>query len=146
MRDLRVEPTLKLVFLERLSAWARLLRRDGVTLWFAYRHVQTPFLAKALCILVVAYAFSPVDLIPDFIPVLGYLDEIILLPALIWLAIHTLPNMVVEESRVKADNWVAEQGRRPRKYFGAVLVVLVWVGLGVICWQLAAPLSIKRFR
>lgn len=120
--------------MERLRAWARRIKRDGITLWFAYRHPQTPWLAKGLCMFVVAYALSPIDLIPDFIPILGYLDDVILLPGLIWLAIRLLPGFVVEESRVKADEWIAQQGRKPRSYAGAVLVATIWVGLLVVCW------------
>ena len=68
---------------DRLTTWARRLKRDGVTLWFALRDPRTPWHAKALGAFVVAYALSPIDLIPDFIPVLGYLDDVLLLPALI---------------------------------------------------------------
>ena len=71
--------------------WARRIKRDSVTLWFAYRDPATPFLVKALCIFIVAYALSPIDLIPDFIPVLGYLDDVVLLPGLIWLAVRLVP-------------------------------------------------------
>ena len=81
----------------RLRTWAKKVKRDGVTLWFAGRHPQTPWFAKALGAFVVAYALSPIDLIPDFIPVLGYLDDAILLPALIWLAIRLIPAPVDDE-------------------------------------------------
>ena len=68
---------------DSVSQWARRLRRDALMLWFARRHPDTPLLAKALCVLAVAYALSPIDLIPDFIPILGYLDDALLLPALV---------------------------------------------------------------
>ena len=67
-----------------LKAWAKRITRDGVTLWFASKNPATPWYAKALGIFVVAYALSPIDLIPDFIPVLGYVDDVLLLPGLIW--------------------------------------------------------------
>jgi uncharacterized membrane protein YkvA (DUF1232 family) len=70
-----------------LKAWANRLKRDGLTLWFAGKHPKTPWYAKALGMLVVAYALSPIDLVPDFIPVLGYLDDVLLLPGLTWLTI-----------------------------------------------------------
>lgn len=69
--------------IDSTKAWARRIKRDGVTLWFAKSHPRTPWLAKALGVFVVAYALSPIDLIPDFIPVLGYLDDVLLLPILI---------------------------------------------------------------
>ena len=119
---------------ERLRTWARRIKRDGLTLWFAYRHPQTPWLVKGLCMFIVAYALSPIDFIPDFIPILGYLDDVILLPGLIWLAIRLLPDFVVNESRIKADEWVAQQRRKPRSYGGAVLVIAIWVGLLALCW------------
>lgn len=68
---------------DRLKQWATQITRDGMTLWFAAKQPSTPWYAKALGVFVVAYAFSPIDLIPDFIPVLGYLDDLLLLPGLI---------------------------------------------------------------
>ena len=70
-----------------LKTWAKRIKRDGVTLWFAGKHPRTPCYAKALGLFVVAYALSPIDLIPDFIPVLAYVDDVILLPVLIWLTV-----------------------------------------------------------
>ncbi len=123
----------------RLALWARVLRRDGLTLWFALRDARTPPWVKALAFLVVAYALSPIDLIPDFIPVLGYLDEAILLPALIWLALRLLPVAVREDSRAQADAWLAQQRAKPRLLAGAVLVVVVWACvLGLAGWGLWA--------
>lgn len=113
----------------RLRAWARRLKRDAVTLWFAYRDPRTPLAIKLLCAFVVAYALSPIDLIPDFIPVLGYLDDVLLLPALIWLALRCLPPPVVQDSRARADAWVLAQGLRPRSRVGAVVIVLLWLAL-----------------
>ncbi len=77
---------------ETLKNWARRIKRDGVTLWFAGKNPQTPWNAKALGIFVVAYALSPIDLIPDFIPILGYVDDVLLLPVLIWLTAGPQPD------------------------------------------------------
>lgn len=88
---------------DRLKTWARRIKRDGLTLWFAGKHPRTPWHAKALGMFVVAYALSPIDLIPDFIPVLGYLDDVLLLPGLIWLTIKLLPPDVLQECRSQAD-------------------------------------------
>ncbi len=105
-----------------------------MTLWFAYRDARTPFAVKLLCVFVVAYALSPIDLIPDFVPVLGYLDEALLLPGLIWLAVKLLPTVVLEDSRTRAEDWMAEQGRKPISKAGAVLVLLVWLLAGYGLW------------
>lgn len=93
-----------------LKAWARRIKRDGVTLWFAGKHPGTPWYAKALGLFVVAYALSPIDLIPDFIPVLGYVDDVILLPVLIWLTVKLLPSDVLAQCRIQADEWMLAEG------------------------------------
>jgi uncharacterized membrane protein YkvA (DUF1232 family) len=110
-------------------AWAKRIKRDGVTLWFACKDPLTPWYAKALGAFVVAYALSPIDLIPDFIPILGYLDDVILLPILIWLAVKMLPNHVLAESRTKADEWLASAASKPRSMVGAIAIVALWLAL-----------------
>ena len=117
-----------------LRQWARRLKRDAVTLWFAGRHPRTPWYSKALAMFVVAYALSPVDLIPDFVPVLGYLDDVILLPGLIWLAIRTIPAPVLAECRLKADDWVLTSGAKPSSRVGAIVIVGVWILVGTMAW------------
>jgi uncharacterized membrane protein YkvA (DUF1232 family) len=124
---------------DRLRDWARRVKRDGVTLWFAGRHPRTPWLAKALGVFVVAYALSPIDLVPDFIPVLGYVDDVLLLPALIWLAMRLLPPEVLAECRAQAEAWTAAQHAKPRSRMGAVLVIGVWIGVAVVLWHWLAP-------
>ncbi|GAB1844383.1 YkvA family protein [Achromobacter xylosoxidans] len=114
---------------DRLKTWARRLKRDGLTLWFAGKHPRTPWHAKALGVFVVAYALSPIDLIPDFIPVLGYLDDVLLLPGLIWLAIKLLPPDVLQECRGQADAWIQAKREKPRSRGGAVVIVALWVAV-----------------
>ncbi|KQM78167.1 YkvA family protein [Xylophilus sp. Leaf220] len=122
----------------RLKTWARRLKRDGVTLWFALRNPLTPWHAKALGAFVVAYALSPIDLIPDFIPVLGYLDDVLLLPALIWLTIRLLPPDVLAASRVQAEGWMSDHGEKPRSRVGVLLVLGVWLLVGVAAYRMLA--------
>ena len=125
---------------DRLKAWAKRIKRDGLTLWFAGKHARTPWYAKALGLFVVAYALSPIDLIPDFIPVLGYVDDVLLLPGLIWLAIKLLPPDVLRECRGQADAWMQSQGgAKPRSLAGAVMVVALWLGISVAAWFWLAP-------
>jgi len=112
---------------EALRAWARRVKRDGVTLWFAGKNPRTPWYAKALGGFVVAYALSPIDLIPDFIPVLGYVDDVLLLPVLIWLTVILLPTDVLQECRRQADEWMQEQGHKPRSKAGVAFVIAVWL-------------------
>lgn len=120
--------------LSTVKAWAKRIRRDALTLWFAQKHPDTPLLPKLLCILTVAYALSPIDLIPDFIPVLGYLDEVILLPAFIWLTVRLLPLHVLEESRARAQAWLEAKKSRIRSMAGGVAIVLIWLGLAAWAW------------
>lgn len=123
---------------ESIRTWARRIKRDAVMLWFAQRHRDTPIIAKALCVFTVAYALSPIDLIPDFIPVLGYLDEALLLPSLIWLAVRLLPVHVIEQCRMQAEEWMASKKGKPKSYAGAAVIVALWLGalyLGWWWWQ-----------
>lgn len=117
--------------LDRLRDWARRLKRDAMTLWFARAHPATPWTAKALAALVVAYALSPIDLIPDFVPLLGYLDDLILLPLLIWLALRLLPPEVLAASRQQAEAWLQRREARPRSWAGAIGIGLIWLALAV---------------
>lgn len=119
---------------ETIRTWARRIKRDAMTLWFAYRNPATPLFVKLLCVFVVGYALSPVNLIPDFIPVLGYLDDALLLPGLIWLAIRLLPAGIVQESRLRADAWMAERRAKPKSYTGAAVIVIVWLAVAYAAW------------
>ena len=120
---------------EKLRVWARRVKRDGLTLWFAVKSPRTPWYAKALGGFVVAYALSPIDLIPDFIPVLGYVDDVLLLPVLIWFSVKLLPEDVLHDSRRQADEWIHKQGRKPRSKAGVVLVIAVWLMVSVLAYS-----------
>lgn len=126
---------------DTLRMWAKRIKRDGVTLWFAGKHPKTPWYAKALGLFVVAYALSPIDLIPDFIPVLGYVDDVLLLPGLIWLTLQLLPPDVLTECRGHADAWMQTQGAKPRSMAGPVLVVALWLLVGIALWVWLRPLG-----
>jgi uncharacterized membrane protein YkvA (DUF1232 family) len=109
--------------LEPMKLWARRLKRDVVALWIAARDPRTPWLAKVFAAAVAAYALSPIDLIPDFIPILGYLDDLLIVPAGIALAIHLIPPAIMADFRRQAD----ERADRPRSLIAAVIIVFVWV-------------------
>ena len=126
---------------DTLRIWAKRIKRDGVTLWFAGKHPKTPWYAKALGLFVVAYALSPIDLIPDFIPVLGYVDDVLLLPGLIWLTLQLLPPDVLTECRGHADAWMQTQGAKPRSMAWAVLVVGLGLLVGAALWVWLRPLG-----
>jgi len=122
--------------LARWRAWAQELKAQLLTLWFARSHPDTPWYAKALAVLVAAYAFSPIDLIPDFIPVIGYLDDLIIVPLGIWLALRLIPRHVLDESRRKAEAWLATREKRPTSYVAATVFVLIWLAAIYGLWSL----------
>ena len=98
-------------------------------LWFATKNSKTPLAPKAVCIFIVAYALSPIDLIPDFIPILGYVDDLILLPILIWVAIRLIPNSIIKNSRIEADQWLTQNKSKPKSYLGFLIIVFIWIAL-----------------
>jgi uncharacterized membrane protein YkvA (DUF1232 family) len=120
---------------KRLKQRAQGLKRDGLTLWFAYRHPQMPLVAKIAAMLIVAYAFSPIDLIPDFIPVLGFLDEVILLPVFIWLTLNLAPETVVVESRSAALAWMDAHRPKPKNYIAAAVIIGLWSFGAWLLWR-----------
>lgn len=119
---------------EKLRIWAKAVKRNVISLWIAARDARTPWHAKAVAIIVAAYALSPIDLIPDFIPIIGYLDDILFVPLGILLAIWLIPASLMVEFRKKAD----ELEKRPVSRIAAVLVVLAWVicGIWLMYWYL----------
>ena len=115
--------------MQRLKIWAAALKREVMTLWFACRDPRTPWYARVLAMLIVAYALSPIDLIPDFIPVLGYLDELILLPVGIYLVLKLVPAEALADARARAQAWVDSRKPKPRNWIAAAVIVLVWVAV-----------------
>lgn len=108
---------------------ANKLKRDVPAVFLALKDKQTPFLAKALALVTIAYALSPIDFIPDFIPVLGYLDDVILLPSLIAVTIKLIPNKVW--LRCQADSENMWKNGKPKRWYYAIPVVIVWL---IIIW------------
>ena len=122
--------------LERWKQWARGLKTEVYALYLAYRDPRVPWYARLLAACVVGYAFSPIDLIPDPIPVLGYLDDLVLVPLGVTLALRLIPAEVMAENRAKARE-VMRQGK-PVNRVAAVVIVVVWLLLGalVVAWLL----------
>lgn len=124
--------------LARIRIWARNLRRDSHAIYLASRDPRVPWYAKALAVAVAAYALSPIDLIPDFIPVVGYLDDLVIVPFGIWLVVSLIPDEVMAECRAKAD----EMGQRPVSRAGMIAIIVVWIvaaailgWIGYIAWS-----------
>jgi uncharacterized membrane protein YkvA (DUF1232 family) len=115
---------------ERLKGWARRLKAELYALYLAYRDPRVPLYARVFAAVVVGYAFSPIDLIPDPIPVLGYLDDLVLIPLGIALSVRMIPEPVLAECREKASRLSA--GSRPVNRVAAGAVVAVWLALAAL--------------
>ena len=125
---------------ERLKRWARRLEAEVYALYLAYRDPRVPLYARVFAAIVVGYAFSPIDLIPDPIPVLGYLDDLVLVPLGVALAIRMIPAPVLAECRARAREVMASG--KPVNKVAAAAVVAIWVALAV----LAASLVMRWMR
>lgn len=113
--------------LEKITAWAKALKFDVLALWFALRYPSISIWAKLISFCAVAYALSPIDLIPDFIPLLGYLDDLIIVPTLIWLALKLIPIDVMRQAREQAVEWIDCNQAKPRSYVGLLFVLIIWL-------------------
>lgn len=126
---------MRMSVLDRLKAWARGLKRDVVALWIAARDPRTPAAAKLAAALVAAYALSPIDLIPDFVPILGYLDDLILVPLGVALVLRMIPAALMTEFRAAAQ---AREGR-PKSLAAALVILALWLVaagvLGLFAWR-----------
>jgi uncharacterized membrane protein YkvA (DUF1232 family) len=115
----------------RAKQWARTIKRDAVAVWIAARDPRVPWYAKVVGAAVAAYALSPIDLIPDFVPVLGYLDDIVIVPAGILLTVYLIPDGLMDEFRAEA----ARREEQPTSLVGALGIVLLWVAaLALTAW------------
>lgn len=108
-----------------LKEKAKKLKKDIPAVFIALKDKETPVFAKIIAGITVAYALSPIDLIPDFVPVLGYLDDVLILPALILLVIKLIPKEVWERSEAAAEGLWAEG--RPKKWYFAIPIIIIWV-------------------
>ena len=114
--------------MSRLRDWARTLKRQTLIVYFAARDPRTPWFPRVLALAIAAYALSPIDLIPDFVPVLGYLDDVIIVPLGLWLVLRLIPAEVIADSHAKAE----AASERPVSRAMAVAIVAIWaIALGV---------------
>ena len=113
-----------MILLDKLQSKARAFKKDAYAIYLAARDPRTPWYAKALIFFVVAHTFSPIDLIPDFIPIFGYLDDLIITPGGIWLAIRLIPTEVLEEARAMAS---AQGVDRRVGIIGMGIILLIWI-------------------
>ena len=116
--------------LATLKAQAEQLKRHALTVYFAARDPRTPLLVRILAVSVAAYALSPIDLIPDFVPVIGYLDDLLLIPLGLALVVRLTPPEVIEAARARAE----QTSVKPMSYSAAAVIIGVWL---IIAWLLA---------
>ena len=110
--------------MEKIKAWAKNLKRQLFILYFAYRDERVPWYVKLFTACIVAYAFSPIDLIPDFIPILGYLDDVIILPLGIMFALKMIPKDVISDCEVKANEMM--KNGKPKNWIVGSLIIFIW--------------------
>ena len=115
--------------INRLKQWALRLKKETYALYFAYKDPRVPWYAKILAVLVVAHTLSPIDLIPDFIPILGYLDDLIIIPLGLALAIKFISKDVMADARLKVESSSIEDNKLSR--FGIFIVAGIWI-IGII--------------
>jgi len=118
--------------IDRARQWARLVKRDVHAIYLAARDPRVPWYAKALAFCVTGYALSPIDLIPDFVPVLGYLDDVIIVPLGIVLVIKLIPPEIMAEHRASA----AAAQDRPVSRTAAIVIALIWIASIVLAGRL----------
>jgi uncharacterized membrane protein YkvA (DUF1232 family) len=116
--------------IKKIKAWARILKKQIFILYFAYKDERVPWYAKLFTACVVAYAFSPIDLIPDFIPILGYIDDVIIVPLGIMLALKMIPERVLTDCEGMAEE-LMKKGK-PKNWIVGTIILLVW-GL-ILIW------------
>ncbi|QWC23510.1 DUF1232 domain-containing protein [Bacillus haikouensis] len=118
--------------MQKIKAWAKKLKQQVLVLYLAYKDDRVPWYAKLFTACVVAYTLSPIDLIPDFIPVLGYLDDVILVPLGIMMALKMIPREVIAECEIKAEELMKKD--KPKNWVAGTVVILIWVA--VLLWIL----------
>jgi uncharacterized membrane protein YkvA (DUF1232 family) len=126
---------------DRWKHWARTIRRDAHALFLAARDPRVPWYAKALAIAVAAYALSPIDLIPDFVPVVGYLDDLVIVPAGIALVVRLIPPAIMAEHRALA---MAAQDRPVSRAAAAVIVLLWALALAATAWTIRYAIVVRE--
>jgi uncharacterized membrane protein YkvA (DUF1232 family) len=119
-----------MAILTSLRERARHLKAETFALYLAARHTATPWYAKLMVAAIVAYALSPIDLIPDFVPILGYLDDLVLIPLGVTLAVKMIPPAVMSECRARAQEVIANN--KPVSRVAGVVIVLIWLTLVVL--------------
>ena len=130
-----------------IKSWktkSKQLKTEIVALYLASQHPGTPWYAKVLAALIIGYALSPIDLIPDFIPVVGYLDDLIIVPAGIALLIKIIPGDILEECRAKAQSDLLN--RKSKNWVAVVIIVLIWLSAIYLALNLIWPLVCKAAR
>lgn len=124
-QDKSMQAEEKLSTIKKMKRWARNLKKQLFVLYLAYRDDRVPWYTKLFTMLVVAYAFSPIDLIPDFIPVLGYLDDLILVPLGVALALKLIPKEVLQDCRRKVEERLAAS--KPKNWVTGSIIIATWI-------------------
>lgn len=117
---------MNLKILEKIKSKVKKLKKEITAIYYAYQHPKITVLPKIIILFTIGYALSPIDLIPDFIPILGYLDDLLILPLLLTLSIKLIPHEIMEESRKKAEN---QPLQLKKNWLFATVFIIIWIAL-----------------
>jgi uncharacterized membrane protein YkvA (DUF1232 family) len=125
--------------MQSLRAWAKALKREVYALYFVGQDPRVSWVVKVIAVCTVAYAFSPIDLIPDFIPIVGYLDDLLIVPLGIFIVFKLVPAKVIADCRAKANTTIATHQFTSQNWIAAIVVVLIWIlvgaAIGLLLWR-----------
>lgn len=116
--------------IKEIKKKAQEIKKDIIILYIAFKKKETPWYAKVMAGITIGYALSPIDLVPDFIPVLGYLDDIVILPLFILLSIKLIPHSIIEGVKLEAEN--LQQDKRVKEWYYAVPIICIWIAAVII--------------
>ncbi len=119
----------------KINGFVVRLKMDSIALWFATKHPETLFVIKIVIWFVVAYTLSPIDLIPDFIPFFGILDDLILMALTVTFAVHLISKKVITRCRALAIKWFEKQKKHPTIFYGAFLVIALWIIVLIVVYK-----------
>lgn len=120
----------------QLKTFIKTLKRQLTVVYLCYKDKETPLLAKMVALLTIAYALSPIDLIPDFIPILGYLDDVLIVPLGIWLSLLFIPNDIIKRHQVEATYLTQQQ--LPKNWLMGIIIICLWIiiAITIVQWYL----------
>jgi hypothetical protein len=121
--------------MRRFLTWVWALKHDVLTLCFAFKHPDTPWYVKVSAILLIVYVLSPIDMLPDFIPILGFIDDLLIIPAGVWVLLKIVPAPVLADSYAKSNQWLIVRRGKPLSSFSLAMIIVLALLAGLTVWR-----------